>query len=176
MKIEQSSVTKLTLTEIEGLDPVTVILENYAPGKGKIIIECYGESWSSYWGAMSGDSIEQFFIRINHHYAATNLSTIKSDIDCDSEEFAAKLRKEIVSSRKQGEFTKVEARELFNDAEHFELEQPDHALASRVFGPDWWYSIPQKPNPDYQYLCRIIDNVQQGLKLYINSKTDKDAA
>ncbi len=52
MKIETSTVTKLTITEVARLDPITVILEDIEPRKGKIIIECYGKSWSSYWGGL----------------------------------------------------------------------------------------------------------------------------
>ena len=48
MKLETSTVTKLQLTELNNLDPISVILENYEPGKGKIIIECCGKSWSSF--------------------------------------------------------------------------------------------------------------------------------
>lgn len=41
MKISVSQVTKLTLTELDRLYPVTVILEDMGPRQGKIIIECY---------------------------------------------------------------------------------------------------------------------------------------
>ncbi len=46
MKIESVESTTLLITEIENFDPVTVHLENYAPGKGGITIECFGEAWS----------------------------------------------------------------------------------------------------------------------------------
>ncbi len=104
MRIEQSTVTKLTLTEIDGLDPVTVILENHAPGKGKIIIECYGEVWFC-----DDAPTEQLFYGLTSDDCITNLT-----------------------------------------------------------------DLAKSTAPDHQELCRIIDNVQQGLKLYINSKTDKD--
>ncbi|AQS40227.1 hypothetical protein Sps_05158 [Shewanella psychrophila] len=185
MKIEQSTVTKIKLTEIKDLDPVTVILENYAPGKGKIIIECYGESWSSYWGAMSGDSIEEFFVRIDHGYAANNLRYMESVID-DFEAITPLVRQRIITKRRQGSISALAARELFNQEDWTDLV-PTHPYddwlpPSLVDESDFKgleleeISIPQKPNPDYQYLCRIIENVQQGLKLYIDSKPSKEAA
>ena len=85
MKVETSQVTKVVLKELDRLDPVTIVLENYEPGKGKIIIECYGKSWSSYWGGMSGDSVEVFFCRCDEHYLAKNLApglnSTKEDLD-----------------------------------------------------------------------------------------------
>ena len=52
MKIEASKVTKLLISEVQGLDPITVFLEDYEPGKGKITVSCWGKSWTAYWGGM----------------------------------------------------------------------------------------------------------------------------
>jgi hypothetical protein len=53
MKIETSKVTKIRITDLIDsefkLDPITVILEDLGPSKGKILIECYGQSWAAYW-------------------------------------------------------------------------------------------------------------------------------
>lgn len=74
MKIEKSKIEKLKITEAKNLDPVSVYLEDFEPGKGKIIIECYGKSWSSYWGAMSGRTISEFFFDANNDYLACKLA------------------------------------------------------------------------------------------------------
>ena len=34
---------------------------------------------------------------------------------------------------------------------------------NELMGDEWWYRLPQKPNPDYVYLCRIIRTVQEAL-------------
>jgi hypothetical protein len=39
MKTVMSKVTKLSITEVQNLDPITVILEDFEIGKGKIIID-----------------------------------------------------------------------------------------------------------------------------------------
>src|SRR5690606_20733320 len=74
MKVAMIHTTTYKLTDLDRLDPVTVYTENHEPGKGKITIECYGKSWSSYWGSMSGDTVEAFFCRCDEHYLAGNLA------------------------------------------------------------------------------------------------------
>lgn len=70
MKVQASNVQKMLITEVPGLDPVTVILEDIEPRKGKIIIECYSKSWSAYWGGMGDRNIAEFFCSCNDHYLA----------------------------------------------------------------------------------------------------------
>lgn len=61
MKLETSKVTKLVLSKLERLDPITVFLEdfgrrpcpidddpNYWTGLGQLTVRCYGESWTAY--------------------------------------------------------------------------------------------------------------------------------
>lgn len=50
MKVELSLITKVRITEVKNLDLINVTLDDITPGKGRIMIECYGKSWSSYWG------------------------------------------------------------------------------------------------------------------------------
>ena len=145
MKIEQSTVTKLYLTDLDRLDPVTVYLEDFLPGQGKITIECFGESWSSYWPAMGG-TIAQFFVSCDEHYLAKNLSRIDAEIyDLDAIRDAAN-ENHIECVRD----------DPWNDLEFLtEMYGPDPA--------DWHDSLPKMKNPGYEYLCRIIKTVQQGL-------------
>lgn len=171
MQVELLSVQKLNLTDLMGepykLDPVSVILEDFEPGKGKIIIECYGQSWSAYWGGMGGKDIASFFCRCDEHYIARKLSSIAGDI-ADYDALGKLARKEVVQLRRDGDLSRCEARDLFDQCHKLgEAENPDqldHNLMREVFGDDWWRSIPDKPNPDYQYLCRVIKAVQAGIK------------
>jgi hypothetical protein len=179
MKVEQSKVTKLKLTDLDRLDPITIFLEDFEPRKGKITIECFGKSWSSYWGGMGDRTIAQFFIDCDNHYLAKNLSSISSTVD-DYEEFVNVARSTIIQRRKQCELEQEEAREMFdniNDA-RYELNDDDGLawckmnsdILHDIFGDDWWYSIPQKENHEYQYLSLIIDAVREGLKQVTTAK------
>lgn len=162
MKIESSTVAKLTLSELDALDPVTVFLEDYEPRQGKIIIECYGQSWSSYWGGMGDRTIAEFFCSCDEHYLAKNLSSVSSDVlDMDGIQNHAKA--EIISLRKDKDIDKDEARELYGDAGRIE-EPLDPKLMHQIYGDEWWYRLPTKLNHEYEYLCRIINAVKAGLK------------
>ncbi|MCK5607797.1 hypothetical protein KAR91_38295 [Candidatus Pacearchaeota archaeon] len=137
MKITKSNPLKIKIEEVERLDPITVILEDLEPGKGKIIIECYGESWSSYWGGMGDRTISEFFCSCDNDYLAKNLdSGIPQTVD-DEE----KWDDEFDISLKQFKFEEYER--------GFSLNCPE---------------IPQKPNPKYEYLSRILDTVKEALK------------
>ncbi|TLS65138.1 hypothetical protein [Photobacterium damselae] len=172
MDIEQSQVTKLVLSNLERLDPITVFLEDLAPRKGKITIECFGKSWSSYWGGMGERSIAEFFVSCDNHYLAKNLSSIPSDID-DYEEFVNVLKKAVLKERRAGDLDQDKARDYFDEIESAESNLNDddglawckmnYDLLLEILGEDWWYEIPKKANSDYKYLCNIIDVVREGL-------------
>jgi len=147
MDVKKSNITKLLLTNIEALDPVSVFLEDFGPRQGKIIIECYGKSWSSYWGGMGDRTIAEFFCSCDEHYIAKNLSSINSEIY------------DIDKIREDAEEKGIECwrDDPWNDYEFLE----------EMYGPDpvsWGDSLPKTSNPDYEYLCRIINAVQAGIR------------
>ena len=56
------------------LDPVRVILNDYGPGRGGIILTCFGEAWTYYWGSIGGDQdIAQFFTSSDLEYFVRKL-------------------------------------------------------------------------------------------------------
>ncbi|MTI15209.1 hypothetical protein [Sansalvadorimonas verongulae] len=62
---------------------------------------------------------------------------------------------------------------MFNQAEHLEGTESIESVSGfmqDIFGDQWWYSIPEKPNSRYQYLCRVILTVQAGLKTMIEGR------
>ena len=143
MKITKKSLTKLLLTELDNLDPVSVIVENFELGRGKIIIECFGESWASTWGAIGLDrNISQFFCDCSNDYLIKNLSQVKRTIT---------------------DFDKInEAAETKNLARQ-NKDCPGYQVLEELYGCDWLYNLPEKTNPDYEYLWRIIDVVKKAL-------------
>lgn len=183
MKVETSTCTKVVISDLMNsefkLDPVTVYLNDIGPRQGKITIECYGQSWSAYWGGMGERTIAEFFCSCNAHYLAGKLSDIDSNID-DLEGLPAIARQEVISLRKAREINADEARDMYDDASCLEVERADNLhgdlpageLMRKIFGDEWWHAIPNKPNPDYEYLCQIIRAVQAGLR---TMKEDKAA-
>lgn len=62
MKLNVSNVPNCwTISDVEKLDPINVYWHEIGPYSGRIIVECYGKAWSSFWGAMSRPLID--FVR-----------------------------------------------------------------------------------------------------------------
>ena len=53
MKVTESLVRKITISEAEHLDPIHATLEDEGPGRGRITIDCFGDAWSGTWGALA---------------------------------------------------------------------------------------------------------------------------
>ncbi|MCS0235780.1 hypothetical protein NDJ81_00140 [Vibrio alginolyticus] len=179
MKLEQSNVIRLRLTELERLDPITVFLEHFGAHRGRITIECFGRSWSSFWPAM-GCQLEEFFIDSNDDYLAKNLaSQLDSDI-YDFDQLETHLKRRILANFFHRHIDRKKAEKLMEQVSDLDCsvmpceEQvwlSDNArLLSEVYGEDWYYDLPKCDNPEYGYLCRIIQAVREGLKLYLQSK------
>lgn len=185
MKIERSEVTKLVITDIPRLDPVTVFAEDIGPRQGKIVIECYGRSWSAYWGGMGERSIVEFFCSCNVGYIADRMTTERPTIVDETSIKEGALRKVIELRRGQflrnghrigrDEITREKARELWDDVDCASFGHDgwgESKLLGEIFGDEWWYSLPDKPNPNYEYLCRIIRAVQAALEETMKEPTN----
>ena len=68
MEIAQGiTVDYFVISKIERVDPVTVILKD-DKGKGQVIIECFGESWSTYFGSIGEKSLNNFISGLGSDY------------------------------------------------------------------------------------------------------------
>lgn len=183
MNIEITTVKKLRIGDLMGepykLDPVSVILEDYEPGRGRIIVECAGESWSAWWGAMSGRAVAQFVCDCGADYI---IGCIASQVRESRFSGAAlhALAKRSVIARRLGQsdyweygdrLEKHEAAELWSELDDLKSVEGDQAcwrhsdLLTRLFGEEWWHmaSTATEPNPAYHYLQRLVAAVQAGL-------------
>jgi len=160
MKI--SSIKKIEITDIIGLDPVSVYLEDFGPRKGKITISCHDRSWNSYWGGMGDRTIDKFFLSCDNGYLAKNLSNIKSTCN-DYESIGTKIKEfygDDIDSYLEGVIDS-----MGNESIEWEGWLRGENVMSEVFGHDWYYDIPQEENPEYKYLCKIIDATKGALRL-----------
>ena len=175
MKIETSTVTKLVLSELERLDPVTVILEDLGPNQGKMIIECYGKSWSTYWGGMGG-TLMDFLARVSAEYIANRMwDHCQSQTLHDFEAFEVAAKRKVIDDRRKRLAHKDEARDAWDEIEcrfpeNFHEAHACGGFMRRVlvvlFGDEWWYAVPAKINPEYAYLIRVIEAVKTGVAEY----------
>lgn len=157
MDIKTEKVTKLVLSKIDRLDPVTVFAEDICPNQGKITITCYGEAWTAYFGSIGDSGIADFICSCDESYLAGKLSDIESNIN------------DIDAIKKQADEKGIECwrDDPWNDYE----------FLSEMYGPDmmeWSDSLPKKKNHKYTYLCRIIKAVQDALKRQSGKMTDNN--
>lgn len=172
MKVQETTATKLVISDVERLDPISVYLEDLGPERGKVTITCFNESWSYFWGAMGkGNDIRRFFLSCDEHYLAGKFaSSLDSAVD-DPDALATTAKKYIVKLRRDDNFSKETARDLWGLAEELPsiYAQMDgkndnyYDAMYRIFGDEWWYEVPKKPNHKYEYLCRIINTVKAAL-------------
>ena len=173
MKITESNVRKIKIEEIEKLDPISVYLEDFERGQGKITISCYDKTWSSYWGSM-GRTILEFFCTTDNNYLAKNLANNINPGVVDEEKSIDYLKNRVIECRKGccengNTFDKFEAREAWEEVSGIENPKEwlmsSNNLVQKLIGEEWWHvDFPQKQNPDYVYLCRIICTVKEVLK------------
>lgn len=189
MNIERSQVTKLVITGAPRLDPITVFAEDLGPRQGKITIECWGKSWSAYWGGMGDRTILEFFCSCSVDYIANKMTDERADMT-DEEAIADGARRQIIKLRRgevlrrgvtggsdirigRDDITKERARELWEDVDTATFGNDgwgESTLMQEIFGDEWWCSLPTKPNPAYEYLCQIICAVQEALALDVAEK------
>lgn len=77
MNVATIKVDAFTITDVKGLDPVTVFLRDIEPGKGQIIIECYCDAWAAYWGAMGKETVAEFVASATIDYVVNRLQSDK---------------------------------------------------------------------------------------------------
>lgn len=71
MRIENTEAAKVfTIFDAPKLDPVTVVLQDVGPGCGRLVVECFGSAWSSYWGAMGDRTLLEFLADCHPGYIA----------------------------------------------------------------------------------------------------------
>lgn len=165
MKIERSQVTKLVIKDVPRLDPITLYAEDLGPNHGKMTVECYGRSWSAYWGGMGG-TLDEFLRRVSADYLTGCLARgaeIQRSV-YDPGGLEAMLKREVIKERRVylSRFTKQRAREIWSEIEDLDFEHPFHIrsnLLVELIGDDWHCALPEKINPDWQYLHRIMEVV-----------------
>lgn len=188
MKVEATQVTMLRITEVPRLDPIRVTLDNGELGKGRITIECYSKAWSAYWNAMSGRTVEQFFVDCTNDYLIGNFQPGLYETRCTGEALE-KDAKRVIRHRRKGigewrwqPLTDEAASDLMNrvsvladvNGEGDMWLQSD--LLTEIYGEDWRHIARcEGKNHDYAYISRICDAVREALKQYI-AKQEQPAA
>jgi len=164
MQVEKSTTTKLYVTDVSNLDPVTIYLEDNPPHRGKITIECYGKAWSYYWGNIGAKSIMDFFVNCDNHYLSEKFDPHTPRTITDEDTLEKHAKQHILENRKTDYISRTEARDLWDLTDG--LCADDNYALSRIYGDEWWDCLPQIPNHKIQYLYRILDVCKEAVRLY----------
>ena len=169
MDVSVTTVQKIIISDVLNLDTIAVYLEDYGPRRGKITITCFNGCWSYFWGGMGNDyNIRKFYLSCDKHYLAGKLSPQTDSHVNDLSTLVDTARKYICKMRRDTNFSKETSRELFDESEKLDGISDFHDLESdlmfRIFGDEWWYSIPKQTNHTYEYLCLIIETVKSALQ------------
>lgn len=174
MKVETTKVSMLRITDVRGLDPIRVTLDDIGPGKGRINIECCGQAWASYWGAMGSQSIAEFFVCCDSGYLIENLAAHLDQAVFSGAQLVQRCQKRICKMRRSNELSKTKARLHFDEAEGLRWcegmagfsNAASREFLSDVYGAEWWRGVgedAEAEHPKRAYLNRIIDAVRDAL-------------
>lgn len=45
-----------------GLDPITVYVEQFRPGAGRMTVQCYARAWTGFWGSHGAEAPLEHFV------------------------------------------------------------------------------------------------------------------
>ncbi|MGM0562801.1 MAG: hypothetical protein ACQES2_00585 [Pseudomonadota bacterium] len=143
MNTEKRNTETYILTDLEGLDAVTVYATNYDLGRGKLVIECFGEAWAHYWGAMGERTLQEFVLKAENDYLAMKLvrEARQTDFEQINEDAQKRGFEEIC---------------VTNDVE---IAMQSEEMAD-CFGEEWPMELPRCHTPEYRYLCKILNAVK----------------
>lgn len=73
MRAEAFTPDCFTIYDAKGLDPINVIIQDWT-GAGRLIVECYGEAWATYFGAYGDGTMRSFLAECHPGYIANRLN------------------------------------------------------------------------------------------------------
>lgn len=169
MKIEQTQIRKLRLTNVPGLDPIDLFVEDTGAASGKITVTCFGASWTAYWGNTGMPSVAAFVAQADVGYLVNCLSCCLPARLYDPEAVKAQALREVLRERRRLLIGHEEARQRFDAIEELTMEddpwrQPK--VLAQLLGDEWYLGcLPEKPNPAYEHLARIVTAVKAALSM-----------
>ncbi|WP_454869564.1 hypothetical protein [Pseudomonas putida] len=185
MNVETSTVTKVVISDVPRLDPITVFLEDfgrrdcptdqdpkYQTAQGKITISCWDKSWNAYWGGMGPRTVAEFVTSCNACYVLNCLDRGISPTRFSGSALEALAKRTVIKARRDLSMDADDARRLYEASDDFTgLEVPAETwhhndLLTEIFGDEWWHTLQDEAveeNHEYTYLLRIVEAVQQAL-------------
>jgi hypothetical protein len=173
MEIEVSTATKVVVSKVPDLDPIAIYLEDYGEGRGKVVITCFSESWTYYWGSMGGALLD-FLGRCSNDYLVRKFLGGRKDTEVDVDATVKAAKVELIRMRREEGVHKDRVRDLWDGLSYVgdipeQMPSDENELWSDIFGDCFWESFRFKASNEYLYLDRIVTQVKLGLKMYSES-------
>lgn len=175
VKIANPSVATVLEIEDESGDTINVVMFDYAPSKGKIIIEDYCQSWSAYWGGMRGMTVSEYIPDSRPNIIAQKLLPPSVDSQAiDVDELSSMLIKEAKincatnTSRLESLIFDLEDADIPNMSEDEAKEwvEGNHNMLFNILGDDYYSKIPQKDSLALTNLENLVKKVQKALNIF----------
>jgi len=74
----QPLTTVYEFRDLGDMDAITTYFTDYELGRGMVTLVCYGNAWSSYFGAMGGNTIQEFFEKAGMDYLVNKLGNAQT--------------------------------------------------------------------------------------------------
>lgn len=183
MEIEITTIEKVRLTNMEKLDPIDVFWDVTSPTSGKVTINCYGKSWTSFWPAVGEKGIKAFFKRSSNCYIIGYLDNNLESTEPDWDEYKSILAKKARKASIEDRIRDTELEDIIyaiNDMDEDTLNNlkksepysfdPSSLLLHEGLDEDVIndfldldIDIPTQAHHDYAYLSRIVDAVKASI-------------
>ena len=134
------------LIKADGLDPISLYVEDKSPSQAKITIEVFGDAWSYYWGAMGDRGWKDFILSADNEYLVRKFIPMDRRTETDLE-------------RIKREADLPSWIEHINDIRLVEDRMVDH------YGDDWYMGLPTRNTSETNNLYRILDAIKESLAL-----------
>tara|TARA_R110001583_G_scaffold52147_14_gene162246 strand:+ start:5626 stop:6189 length:564 start_codon:yes stop_codon:yes gene_type:complete len=187
VKIEKKQVTKLRITGMEQLDPIDVFVDEITSTSGQITVNCFGQSWTSFWPSVGERGIVGFFKSANNDYIISyfdsQIEQFTEDWDAYKEalkvccqELGASQEKVIVDAIDSMDEEHLEeafkrchrddfdCRDILMNSDELQYQTdilPDDIIIDHLFNA--CLKVPRKEHHKYTYLSKIVDAVKAAL-------------
>lgn len=165
MKITESTARKILITDLinsHSLDPITVYIEDYAPGSGRITIASWDGTWSNHWGSMGEQyNIQSFIMKCSNDYLAGKFLNGKTH-EPSLEATVKKAKLQVIKDRRHQDIGPDRARDLYDWLNGLEeLAMSDGDYWHDIFGDEYWCQFSTAPTSECIWLCKILDVLRE---------------
>jgi predicted NACHT family NTPase len=103
VRIESQGARMFRIYDAPKLDPILVVMQDLGAGNGRLLIECFGDAWSGYWGAMGERSIEQFVLSCSADYIAGKMLGAQHKRNRTSEAYILRIVQAVQTALRDGD-------------------------------------------------------------------------